>query len=100
MATKTKIYISGKISGLETEEVKSLFNQAEQSLKLRGFETVNPLDVLPYQEHLTWEDYMIADIKALFDCKAIFMLTNWKDSRGARIEHNIANELGLRIIYQ
>lgn len=52
----------------------------------------------PYVEGKTWEEYMIEDIQLLFGCKAICMLPNWKDSKGARIELNIAEEINLTLI--
>ena len=38
----TKIYISGKISGIENE-APELFAKAETELQAKGFETVNPI---------------------------------------------------------
>jgi hypothetical protein len=43
---------------------------------------------------------MLEDIKALFECQAIYMLNNWGSSTGARIERSIAIEMGIEIIYQ
>ena len=40
------------------------------------------------------------DISALMKCDAIYMLNDWGQSRGARIEYVIAKELGLEIIYE
>lgn len=36
----------------------------------------------------------------LLQCKAIYMLQGWKDSKGARIEHYIATEIGIPITYE
>jgi hypothetical protein len=43
---------------------------------------------------------MKEDISALLTCDAIYLLKNWGDSRGARIERAIALELGIKIIYE
>jgi len=48
----------------------------------------------------TWQDYMRTDIKALCDCDAIYMLSNWRDSNGATIELQIANHLELDVVHQ
>lgn len=37
-------------------------------------------------------------ITHLMECDAIYMLKDWKQSRGARLEHFIALKLGMRII--
>ena len=94
-----KIYISGKITGLTTEEIKSRFGNAELAIEIAGDEPVNPLKVAPYDPAHTWEHYMVEDIRALLGCNAILMLSNWQDSKGARIEHAIAKEMGLEIFY-
>lgn len=42
---------------------------------------------------------MKADIKAMMDCEAIFMQSNWNESKGAIVEHDLAKELNFTIIY-
>ena len=42
---------------------------------------------------------MLADIKELFSCEAIYLLSNWYLSKGARIEKKIAEELHLKIFF-
>ena len=95
-----KIYISGKISGLPIESVVDKFARNAEFLMVKGFEPVNPIDVSPYHVSKTWEDYMRDDISALMKCDAIYMLNDWGQSRGARIEYVIAKELGLEIIFE
>lgn len=95
---KQKIYISGKITGLTPEEAFNLFNNAEIYLKEKGFEVINPMTI-PHDHDKTWLNYMRNDLKALLDCDALFMLYNWKDSKGAKVEHDLAESLGLEIIY-
>jgi hypothetical protein len=94
-----KVYISGQITGLDIDEAKAYFKQAENFLESLGHETVNPFDVLPYHPDTTWEEYMIADIRELFKCDAIYMLHNWEKSKGAKIEKAIAEGMGLIIMY-
>lgn len=95
---KGKIYISGKITGIE-KEAPALFEAAEKKLKIKGYEVVNPMTI-PHEHDKSWNSYMKADVKAMCDCDEIFMLANWKDSKGAIIEWNIANFLGLKISYE
>ncbi|KAA4746913.1 DUF4406 domain-containing protein, partial [Bacteroides fragilis] len=52
----------------------------------------------PPMENKSWKDYMIDDLKLLFDCEAIYLIDNWQSSKGARIECYIAKELGMRIL--
>ena len=92
-----KIYISGKITN--NQNYKAEFEAAELALKIAGFQPVNPAE-----EHLpdgaTWADYMRQDIKLLCDCDAIYMLNGWRESAGAKIEHKLARDLGMEIIYE
>jgi hypothetical protein len=95
---KTKIYISGKISGIEDEAIE-LFAKAEKDLQAQGHDTINPM-TLNHEHDKSWHSYMKEDVKAMCDCDEIFMLSNWIDSTGATLEHLIANYLGLKITYQ
>ena len=95
------IYISGKISGLNILDAKIKFRNAEKELIDMGyFHIINPINLHSTSDLKTWEQYMIVDIEALFKCDAIYMLKDWGDSKGARVEVAIAKELGLKIIYQ
>ena len=94
-----KIYISGKITGIE-EEAKNLFKNAEEILTSQGFIVFNPMELVPYNPSYEWSDYMKDDIKILTECDAIYMLDNWTESKGAKIERQLAIDLGLNVIYQ
>lgn len=91
-----KAYISGKISGVENGN-KDKFQKAEDILSLLGFKAINPHKVLPEKEEYTWEDYMKADIKALMDCDIIVMMDCYTDSRGAKIEMEIAQHVSIPV---
>lgn len=95
---KKKIYISGAVTGIEISAVL-FFEKAEKKLIDQGFEVVNPM-TLEHNHDLTWNSYMRTDLKALLDCDYIYMLSNWKNSRGAKIEHNLAKELEIGVIFQ
>ena len=94
-----KIYISGKISDLPREEVRAKFAQAEQQIVAFGHTPINPLNN-GQPADASWEEQMLASIKMLFECDAIYMLHDWGHSRGARIERNIAEEMGFEVISQ
>lgn len=96
----SKVYISGKVSGLPFEEVYKKFDEAEQKLISQGFETVNPVKLVEQNDSYTWEDYMEKDIALLLRCNGIYMLSDWWYSRGAKVEHTIAIEMGLKMFYE
>lgn len=92
------VYISGKITGLPEEEARGLFKEAFNKLMDSGFRPVNPMDLV-HEHDLSWQSYMREDLIALLKCDAIYMLKNWAGSRGAKIEHQLAVDLGLKIFY-
>jgi hypothetical protein len=96
---KDKIYISGAINSIGLEKATVLFNNAEKYLLSLGYDVINPLN-LCQEENITWADCMLEDIKYLFQCSHIYVLSNWRVSTGARIEVGIAQELGMTIIYE
>lgn len=94
-----KIYISGKISDTNLTETRKRFAAVAKAIKRLGVEPVNPLEN-GLSEQDTWEAHIVKDIATLLQCKAIYMLQDWQESKGARIEHYIAIETGLPIMYE
>ncbi len=93
-----KTYIAGKITGLDN--YKALFDAAKIELKKLGpYEPVSPIE-LPHNHDKIWESYMKECIVALMGCRAIYLLKNFRESKGAMIEFQLATDLGYTIIYQ
>jgi hypothetical protein len=69
---KKKIYISGKITGIESE-ARDLFESAEQFLEALGYDPINPFK-LNHNHDKSWHAYMKEDVKALCECDEIYML--------------------------
>ena len=90
------MYISGPITGDPFFMEK--FAEAEEHLKARGFEVVNPA-TLTHKHGRTWGEYMVKGLKALLDCDGVYMLKGWEASRGAKIEKQLAQDLGSKLIY-
>ena len=94
-----KIYISGKISGTDLTETRKRFAAVAKVMKRLGVEPVNPLEN-GLTEHDTWKAHMLKDIADLLQCKAIYMLQGWEESKGACIEHYIATKKRMPIMYE
>jgi hypothetical protein len=47
-----------------------------------------------------YEGWLEIDFAFLRKCDAIYMLKDWEQSKGAVREHELAKELGLKIIYE
>lgn len=88
-----KIYVSGKITGLDLSEARQRFDDAEALLSYIGFEVVNPTkNGIPAES--SWKQHLVRDIELLMDCDAIYMMDGWTESVGAGIEYDIANRTG------
>jgi hypothetical protein len=47
-------------------------------------------------ENGSWEDYMKRDLVLLLRCDYIYLLDGWEYSKGARLEYNIACDVGIK----
>jgi hypothetical protein len=96
---KKTIYIAGKVTGLLPEPTALKFKTAQEHLESRGFDVVNPIELIDNIQ----EDWVVAMkkcLEALEFCDAIYMLPCYSDSRGAMIEHRTATKLGIDIYYE
>lgn len=92
-----KVYISGPITNVDNFE--EAFFKREKTLKSLGYLVANPVTFCkPLEERIrknfnrepSYQEYMEVCITQLWECDAISMLENWENSKGARIEHDLA----------
>lgn len=96
---KTRIYISGPISGYDLDERRKTFRQVANYLSILGYEPVNPFDnSLPQPGD--YEQHMRADIEELLSCDCIYLLQGWEKSRGSRLELDIAVACGIDVRHE
>lgn len=88
-----KIYISGPITGYVPEERRETFQRAASRLAQAGYHPIDPMNETPEQPN--WAAYMRADIALLLQCDAVALLPGWDESRGSRIEAQLAIDLGI-----
>jgi hypothetical protein len=96
---RERCYIAGKISGLKRVEWMENFRVAKLEVEALGMEPVSPADVTDNLGK-TWEECMRKDITRMLTCTHIYLLNNWGNSRGAKIEFALAVELGMWAHYQ
>jgi Domain of unknown function (DUF4406) len=107
----TRVYIAGPMSGMIDLNFPA-FHAAAAEYRKRGAFVINPAEMnggdaeIYHTEKMTAEQYHAhwvkctkKDINALLTCDAIVMLDGWQKSRGAKLEHHIARNLGLTITY-
>lgn len=93
------IYISGQISGLDYDDAFQMFADAEAFLASRGLTPVNPMKSEGEVPGRKWAEYIAEDVLLIDDCDAIYMLPNWQNSNGAKVERHLCEVLGKPIYY-
>jgi len=91
-----KVYIAGPMTGLPHFN-RPAFQQAAINLSFEKHVPLNPA-ILP--DGLTEADYTAIGLTMLQRAEAIYLLTGWQFSAGARAEHALALKLGLEVIEQ
>ena len=101
-----RIYISGAIT--DNPDYINDFRNAEMRLFRKYLdadweyhEIINPVKVaFALPSSFTHEEYMAVDMILLTKCDAIYMLKNYKNSKGALAELIIAKQMGLKVLYE
>lgn len=88
-----RIYIAGPMSGLAQFNYPA-FNVAAAKLRALGYEVENPAEN-PKPESETWGNYMRLALTQMLTCDCVALLPGWPQSRGALLEHFIAQTIGL-----
>lgn len=89
---KKRVYIIGKVSGLQLHEVTMKFGAAEKKLQESGFIAINPLSVVNNWK-AEWQQAMRLCITALMTADAVYALPDADQSRGANVEMNLCKGL-------
>lgn len=92
-----RLYIAGPMTGLKDLNFPA-FNAAAAALRAEGLDVVNPAEI-NVDPSKGWVECMKADITHLVTCDGIALLPGWEHSRGARLERQIAMELGMWMRY-
>src|SRR5699024_480405 len=99
-----KIFISGKITGEPPESCIDKFYKAryEILLKYGVYESkiIIPLKIQGIHFGISHEDAMKLCLDELKTCTHIYMLKDWEQSKGAKMEHEFARNNGITIIYE
>jgi len=87
--SRKRIYISGKITG--DPDYKDKFAACARDLEKAGYAVANPAVITDE----SWDRAMRKALKMMLDCDGVALLPDWMDSRGARIEKELADNLGI-----
>lgn len=91
-----RVYIAGPMTGLPGFNYPA-FHRAADALRAKGYHVENPADN-PVPACGTWKGYMRMAITQLVTCDTVVLLPGWSESKGAKVEHQLALDLGLDVL--
>ncbi|NMW84719.1 DUF4406 domain-containing protein [Peptoniphilus sp. AGMB00490] len=91
-----KVFLSGAITERITT-YKKYFREAEQLFEEIGVEVYNPSEI---DVKTPWDDAMEKTISELSSCDFMYILKNWENSKGVKIEIDKAKELNIPVFCQ
>ena len=89
-----KVYIAGPITG-QPDLNRIAFGDAVDGLRAAGYEPLSPH--LPLVDGWGWNQYMCRALALMLTAQAVALLHGWGDSPGARIEAQLAKDLGMQV---
>ena len=90
-----RLYVAGPVTGRPNMN-RDAFEEARAALEAAGHEAVVPLDVVPAD--YGWRDAMRECVRHLVECDGVARLPDWRSSRGARVETELALGLGMPVM--
>ena len=91
-----KVYIVGKVTGTSLVDCTHKFGTAHIAIQKLGHTAINPLAVVNNWK-TSWQDAMKSCIAALMTADAVFTLPCSQESKGAKLELQLAKELGIPV---
>lgn len=92
-----KVMISQPMNGISEEEILKTHENARVKLIRNGYEVVD--QYLGQCEAINPIACLGLSIETMSECQAVYFCNGWENARGCRIEHAIAEEYGLEVIY-
>jgi len=82
------------------------FHRAAARLRAQGHEVFSPaeengkpIDPIEQPDENTWHELVRRGIRLLLNCERLVLLPGWEESRGARVELQIAITLNMTVIH-
>lgn len=89
-----RVYIIGPVTGCKDGNI-SAFEDAASLVQKKGHTAFIPHMFVPKMS--SWETAMRRSIEALLRCDEVCLLPDWRDSKGATIERNLAIDIGIPV---
>lgn len=103
------VMISQPMAGKTEEEIIEAREKARRYINSKGYTFINTLftDDRYKVENMINEDiinfplyYFANSVMNMCKCDAVYFCNGWEKARGCRLEHEIADAYGLKIIYE
>lgn len=101
---KQTIMISQPMNNLSSEKIIEVREKAIHTLETFGYDVI---DNFFTDDGYIAEDtkhkpvaYLAKSIEKMSKCDAVYFIKGWETARGCKIEHEIAKDYGLAIIYE
>lgn len=91
----SRVYISGPMTGLPDFNYPA-FNKAAAELRAYGLHVENPAEN-PTPECNSWLGFMRLAVVQIASCDHVVTLPGWENSRGAKVEVELARGMGLPV---
>lgn len=97
-----KIMVSIPMQSIPAEEINDRFKELHYKVLNKGYELVNSFITedlsLTILNPSVW--YLSKSIEIMSTVDAVYFCKGWENARGCKIEHEIAKNYGLEIIYE
>lgn len=106
---KLKAMLSQPMAGKSEEEIKETRERAIGTLEAMGYEIVNTLFTDEWYSDKRCEErgvvnrplmFFAKSIENMSQCQAAYFCKGWRNARGCRLEHAVAEAYGLTILYE
>jgi len=104
-----KAMLSQPMKGLTDEQIVEARDRAVKYLEEQGYEVVNTLFTDEWYSKEKMTDRGVVQIPICFLakslenmslCDAVYFVSGWSDARGCKIEHEVAKQYGVKILYE
>lgn len=90
------LYLSGPMTGILDFNFP-MFDRVAATLRHRGWRVVSPAD-FGHKPGDTWESHLQRDLFLVGQCDALVQLPGWEESKGATLEHLVAERFSKHVL--